>query len=35
MAGKGSHSMQFKELKPEQLDALRTKLGLHDWEDEQ
>ncbi|KAI0353511.1 UBC-like protein [Trametes cingulata] len=33
MAGKGSHSMQFKELKPEQLDALRKKLGLQDWED--
>ncbi|KAJ8456617.1 hypothetical protein ONZ51_g12013 [Trametes cubensis] len=33
MAGKGSHSMQFKELKPDQLDALRKKLGLQDWED--
>ena len=33
MAGKGSHSMQFKELKSEQLDALRQKLGLQDWED--
>ena len=34
MAGKGSHSMQFKELKPEQLNALRTRLGIQDWEDE-
>ena len=33
MAGKGTHSMQFKELKPEQLDALRQKLGLQDWEE--
>ncbi|CDO71347.1 hypothetical protein BN946_scf184908.g105 [Trametes cinnabarina] len=32
MAGKGSHSMQFKELRPDQLDALRKKLGLQDWE---
>ncbi|KAI0698527.1 UBC-like protein [Cerioporus squamosus] len=35
MAGKGSHSMQFKELKPEQLSALRAKLGLQDWDVEQ
>ena len=35
MAGKGSHSMQFKELKPEQLGALRAKLGLRDWDDDQ
>ncbi len=34
MAGKGSHSMQFKELKPDQLSALRTRLGIQDWEDE-
>lgn len=34
MAGKGSHSMQFKEIKPEQLNALRTKLGLYDWEED-
>ena len=34
MAGKGSHSMQFKELKPEQLDAVRAKLGLQEWEDQ-
>ncbi|KAI0650297.1 UBC-like protein [Trametes meyenii] len=33
MAGKGSHSMQFKELKPEQLDSLRKRFGLQDWED--
>ncbi|KAI0677104.1 UBC-like protein [Trametes maxima] len=33
MAGKGSHSMQFKELKPDQLDSLRKRLGLQDWED--
>ncbi|KAI9001423.1 UBC-like protein [Trametes punicea] len=33
MAGKGSHSMQFKELKPDQLAALRKKYGLQDWED--
>ena len=31
MAGKGQHAMQFRELKSEQLDTLRSKLGLHDW----
>lgn len=34
MAGKGSHSMQFRELKFEQLNALRAHLGIQDWEDE-
>ena len=33
MAGKGSHGITFRELKPEQLAALRTKLGLREWED--
>ncbi|KAI0796801.1 UBC-like protein [Abortiporus biennis] len=33
MAGKGSHDITFKELKPEQLDSLRKKLGLTEWED--
>ncbi|EIW61329.1 UBC-like protein [Trametes versicolor FP-101664 SS1] len=33
MAGKGTHSMQFRELRAEQLASLRAKLGLHDWED--
>ncbi|KAI0638041.1 UBC-like protein [Trametes polyzona] len=33
MAGKGSHSMQFRELRTEQLDSLRKRLGLQDWED--
>lgn len=33
MAGKGSHEMLFKELKPEQLASLRAKLGLKEWED--
>ena len=33
MAGKGTHEMLFKELRPEQLAALRTKLGLTEWED--
>ncbi|EPT03664.1 hypothetical protein FOMPIDRAFT_86934 [Fomitopsis schrenkii] len=31
MAGKGPHAMQFRELKPGQLDTLRAALGLHDW----
>ncbi|OSX60166.1 hypothetical protein POSPLADRAFT_1147806 [Postia placenta MAD-698-R-SB12] len=31
MAGKGSHSIHFRELKSEQLDNLRAKLGLQDW----
>ena len=34
MAGKGTHSMQFKELKPDQLAALRAKLGLQDWDEQ-
>lgn len=33
MAGKGTHGMLFKELKPEQLSAMRAKLGLKEWED--
>lgn len=32
MAGKGAHSMQFKELKPEQLSSLRAKIGLKEWD---
>ncbi len=27
------HSLIFRELKPEQSDALRARLGLHAWED--
>ncbi|OCH90970.1 UBC-like protein [Obba rivulosa] len=33
MAGKSSHGITFRELKPEQLSALRTKFGLREWED--
>jgi len=33
MAGKGSHSIQFRELEPEQLQALRTRIGLKEWDD--
>ncbi|CAL1700996.1 unnamed protein product [Somion occarium] len=32
MAGKGSHSIQFRELKPDKLAALRKQIGLHEWE---
>ncbi|CCL99410.1 uncharacterized protein FIBRA_01428 [Fibroporia radiculosa] len=31
MAGKGPQGMHFHELKPNQLDTLRAKLGLQDW----
>ena len=34
MAGKGSHSIHFRELKPDHLTSLRQKLGLTDWSDE-
>ena len=34
MAGKGTHGIAFKELKPDQLDAIRKKVGLRDWDDE-
>ena len=34
MAGKGTHGIAFKELKQDQLDAIRKKIGLRDWEDE-
>lgn len=33
MAGKGSHGMLFRELKSDQLSALRKQLGLKEWED--
>ncbi|PSR90678.1 hypothetical protein PHLCEN_2v4827 [Hermanssonia centrifuga] len=33
MAGKGSHSMLFRELKPEHLSSLRKQLGLSEWVD--
>ncbi|GJE84164.1 UBC-like protein [Phanerochaete sordida] len=33
MAGKGTHEMLFKELKPDQLAALRARIGLKEWED--
>jgi len=35
MAGKGSHDIAFRELKKEQIDAMRNKLGLREWEDEE
>ncbi len=31
MAGKGSHGMLFRELKPDQLASLRNQLGLKEW----
>jgi hypothetical protein len=34
MAGKGTHGVAFKELKHDQLDAIRKKIGLRDWGDE-
>ena len=34
MAGKGTHGIAFKELKPDQLDAIRKRIGLRDWDDE-
>ena len=34
MAGKGTHGIAFKELKQDQLDAIRKKIGLRDWDDE-
>lgn len=33
MAGKGPHGMLFRDLKSEQLSALRKKLGLQDWDE--
>lgn len=33
MIGKGTHTMQFRELKDEQLESLRKKLGLVEWDD--
>ncbi|KAI0699819.1 ubiquitin-conjugating enzyme/RWD-like protein [Cytidiella melzeri] len=33
MAGKGSHGMLFRELKPDQLASLRKQLGLKEWQD--
>ncbi|KAH8105975.1 UBC-like protein [Cristinia sonorae] len=34
MAGKGSHSIHFRELKPDQLATLRKNLGLSDWSED-
>ncbi|THH32756.1 hypothetical protein EUX98_g1468 [Antrodiella citrinella] len=34
MAGKGSHSIHFRELKPDHLAALRQQLGLKDWNED-
>ena len=34
MAGKGTHGIVFKELKHDQLDTIRKKIGLRDWGDE-
>ncbi len=33
MAGKGTHGVFFRELRPEQLASLRKKIGLKEWED--
>ena len=33
MAGKGAHSMQFRELRPEQLGGLRRRAGVEEWEE--
>ena len=33
MAGKGSHGMLFRELKPEQLAMTRRQLGLKEWKE--
>lgn len=35
MAGKGAHSILFRELKSEQLGSLRRKIGLEEWENRQ
>lgn len=35
MAGKGSHGIAFRELKEEQIDAMRARIGLREWEDEE
>jgi len=35
MAGKGSYDLEFRELRKEQIDAIRNKLGLREWEDEE
>jgi hypothetical protein len=34
MTGKHRDGMLFRELKPQQSAALRTKLGLSEWDDE-
>ncbi|KAK7696001.1 hypothetical protein QCA50_000641 [Cerrena zonata] len=34
MAGKGTHSIQFRELKPEKLETLRKHIGIREWETE-
>ena len=33
MAGKGAHSMLFRELKPDQLSGLRKKVGVEEWDE--
>lgn len=33
MAGKGSHSMLFRELTPDQLGTLRGQLNLQEWQE--
>jgi hypothetical protein len=35
MAGKGSHGITFRELKQDQIDAVRSKIGLREWDDEE
>lgn len=35
MAGKGSHGIAFRELKEEQIDAMRARVGLREWEDDE
>ena len=34
MAGKGAHSMLFRELKPDQLSGLRKRVGMEEWDEE-
>ena len=34
VTGKGTHSIQFRELKPERLEAIRKHIGIREWETE-
>ena len=35
MAGKGTHGMLFRELPPEHLAGLRTRVGLKEWDEDE